>query len=81
MARGKGVKIINVPLAKVARREDYVVALVVFPEDAGLTVYSGKRHMRLSVEDLNDYIGERALRGPKLPRGFRQVNAMEQSET
>ena len=77
MAKGKGIKIINIPTAKAAKREEFVVAAVVFPEDQGLVVTAGERKRKLSVEDLNHYIGERALRGSKLPKGYQQVNAME----
>jgi len=77
MGKGKGIKVINIPAKKAASREEYVVAMVVFPEDKGLIVHSGKRDLKLSVEDLNHYIGERALRGLKLPRGFQQVQGME----
>jgi len=77
MGKGKGIKIINIPSKKAASREEVVVAMVVFSEDKGLIVHSGKRHLKLSVEELNHYIGERALRGLKLPRGFQQVQGME----
>ena len=77
MAKGKGVKIINIPGAKAAKREEFVVANVVFPEDKGLVVHAGSRLRRLSVDDLDEYIGERALRGKKLPKGYQQVAAME----
>ena len=79
MAKGKGIKIINIPSKKAARREEYVVATVVFPEEKGLVVHSGKRRLNLSVEDLNHYIGERALRGLKLSRGFQHVQSLEQA--
>jgi len=77
MGKGKGVKIINIPGAKVAKREEYVVANVVFPEDKGLVVSAGNRIRRLTVDELDDYIGERALRGKKLPKGYQQVEGME----
>ena len=77
MAKGKGVKIINIPGAKVAKREEFVIANVVFPEDKGLVIHAGSRLRRLSVDDLDEYIGERALRGKKLPKGYQQVTAME----
>jgi len=77
MAKGKGVKIINIPGAKLLKREEFVVANVVYPEDKGLVVHAGSKYRRLTVEDLNEYIGERALRGSKLPRGYQQVTGME----
>ncbi|MFQ5937507.1 MAG: DNA topoisomerase IV subunit A [Acidiferrobacterales bacterium] len=77
MPKGKGIKIINIPSKKVVTREEYVVATVVYPEDKGLIIHAGKRHLKLSVDELERYIGERALRGLKLPRGFQQVHAVE----
>lgn len=80
MAKGKGLKIINIPVAKLTKREEYVVATVTFAEDKGLVVHAGKRRLNLSVENLEHYVGERALRGRKLPRGFQQVQALEQAQ-
>jgi topoisomerase-4 subunit A len=80
MGRGKGIKIINIPTKKAASREEFVVAMCVFPEDRGLTVFAGQKKRNLSVEDLNEYIGERALRGLKLPRGYQKVDKMEVTE-
>jgi topoisomerase-4 subunit A len=80
MARGKGIKIINIPSKKAQAREEYVVATSVFSEDKGLTVYAGQKKRNLTVDDLDDYIGERGLRGHKLPRGYQAVDAMEVTE-
>ncbi len=77
MGKGKGNKIINIPSAKAAKREEFVVAMAVFPEEAGLKVYTGKGELTLSVADLNRYIGERALRGARLPKGYQEVSGME----
>jgi topoisomerase-4 subunit A len=80
MGKGKGVKIINIPSAKLSKREEYVVATVVFGEDKGLVLQTSKRPLKLSVEDLNHYVGERALRGALLPKGYRQVEGVEVAE-
>ncbi len=77
MAKGKGIKIINIPSAKLVKREEYVVATAVFAEDKGVVVRTSKRPLELSVKDLNHYIGERAFRGALLPKGYRQVEGME----
>ncbi len=77
MARGKGIKIINIPSKKVLAREEYVIAVCVFAEDKGLTVYAGQKKRNLTVDELDDYIGERGLRGTKLPKGYQKVEAME----
>jgi topoisomerase IV subunit A len=80
MARGKGIKIINIPTAKAAKRDEYIVSVASFTEDQGLVVYAGERKRKLSVDDLNHYIGDRALRGLKLPKGFQKVDLMEVDE-
>ena len=80
MAKGKGVKIINIPSAKLSKREEYVVATIVFGEDKGLILQTSKRPLKLSVEDLNHYVGERALRGALLPKGYRQVESVDIAE-
>ena len=80
MSKGKGVKIINIPSAKFSKREEYVVATMVFGEDKGLVLQTSKRPLKLSVEDLNHYVGERALRGTLLPKGYRQVESADVAE-
>ena len=76
MAKGKGNKIIGIPPARVASREEFVVGMVVVPEGGSLTVFSGKRHLTLKSKDLEHYRGERGRRGAKLPRGFQRVDAL-----
>ncbi len=77
LARGKGNKIINIPSAKVASREEFVVALQVLDAGASLTIHAGKRHLTLKPSDLEHYRGERGRRGNKLPRGFQRVDRLE----
>lgn len=77
LARGKGNKIINIPSAKVASREEFVVALQVLDAGASLTIHAGKRHLTLKPSDLAHYSGERGRRGNKLPRGFQRVDRLE----
>lgn len=75
--RGKGNKLINIPSAKSAQREEYLIDLqVLSPEDA-LTIYAGKRHFTLKGADLDHYLGERARRGNRLPRGLQNVTSLE----
>ena len=76
MAKGKGNKIIGIPPAKVATREEFVVGMAVVPMGGSLTIYSGKRHLTLKAKDLEHYAGERGRRGAKLPRGFQRVDAL-----
>lgn len=77
LPRGKGNKIIGIPAARAKAREEYVAALAVIPEDAGLAIRSGKRRFTLKPADLERYHGERGRRGRLLPRGFQRVEALE----
>ncbi|MBX2857362.1 MAG: DNA topoisomerase IV subunit A [Cellvibrionaceae bacterium] len=77
MSRGKGNKIISVPSARVAEREEFVVGVAVVSTRQTIKVLSGKRHLNLKAKDLEHYLGERGRRGNKLPRGFQKVEAIE----
>ena len=80
LAKGKGIKIIGIPSAKVASREEYVAGIVCVPEGKGVTITAGKRTMTLKAADLEHYRGERGRRGLKLPRGLQKVDAIELAE-
>lgn len=77
MGKGKGVKMINIPAKRFRAGEESVFAVVAFREDEKLVIHAGKRYLRLRPVDLNHYVGERGLRGRKLPRGFQQVRGVE----
>ena len=77
LARGKGVKIIQIPPAKFRDREEFVVDIEVVPPKASLTVHSGKRHLTLKPSDLAHYALGRGRKGPMLPRGFQRVERLE----
>lgn len=74
LGKGKGNKMIDIPSAKSAGREEFVRDLVVMDGDDSLTIYAGKRHLKLKPSDLEHYLGERGRRGNKLPRGFQKVD-------
>jgi len=74
LARGKGNKLINVPNAAFKTGEETMIAAVVFSDDQELVVHAGQRHLSMKRKDLENYIGERARRGRKLPRGFQKVD-------
>ncbi len=79
LAKGKGNKLINVPTAAFKAGEEQMIAAVVLSEDQELVVRAGQRHLRLKHKDLDNYMGERARRGRKLPRGFQKVDALSVS--
>jgi topoisomerase-4 subunit A len=77
LSRGKGIKIIQVPPAKLKTREEYVAAVCVVAEGEPLTVHAGRRHVTLKPADLEHYQIGRGRRGRKLPRGLQRVDRME----
>ncbi len=74
LSKGKGNKMIDIPAAKSAGREEFVRDLIVLAADDVLTIHAGKRHLALKGTDLEHYQGERGRRGNKLPRGFQKVD-------
>ncbi len=75
LAKGKGVKLINIPAKLLKERDELVQGIAVLTEETKeLFVHSGKRYLRLKGADLDHYRGERSLRGKRLPRGFQQVS-------
>ena len=79
LSRGKGNKLIGIPLAKVASREEYVIDMQVLSAEDSLTVHAGKRHFTLKGADLVHYKGERGRRGNHLPRGLQNVTHLHVS--
>lgn len=77
LAKGKGNKMISIPSARVASREEYVSALALVGPSDQLLIHSGKRHLKLRFQDLEHYLGERGRRGHKLPRGLQRVDRIE----
>ncbi len=80
LAKGKGIKIIHIPTAKLKAREEYVVGVSVLSPNDSLTILAGKRHLNLKPADLEHFKVGRGKRGLKLPRGFQRVDRMEAKE-
>ncbi len=76
MTKGKGNKLVNIP-PKARKDGEVLVAVAAVPEGGTLRVHAGQRYKRLTWDDLDDYWGERAQRGRKLPQGFRNVDRLE----
>jgi topoisomerase-4 subunit A len=74
LGRGKGVQTIK--LHKTELFPEKVVGTAVVPRDGTLVVHAGKRYTNLKGDDLSSYVGKRAQRGLKLPRGFQSVGAI-----
>jgi topoisomerase-4 subunit A len=76
LAKGKGNKLINIPGPKYKSGAETMVAATVVPEDGSLQVQTGTRMMTIKWKDLDDYYGDRALRGSMLPKGWRKVERL-----
>jgi topoisomerase-4 subunit A len=76
LARGKGNRLLNIPTAMFKSGEETVVAVQVMNPTDELLVLAGQRHLRMKARDLENYVGERARRGRKLPRGFQKVDSL-----
>ena len=74
LGRGKGVQTIKIHRTPIAPEK--VVSTAIVPQDGTLVVYAGKRYTNLKGADLETYVGKRAQRGLKLPRGFQNVSAI-----
>lgn len=77
LAKGKGNKIMNIPSAKSSSREEFLVSVALLSGKDQLLIHAGKRHLTLSMKDLEHYRGERGRRGLKLPKGLQKVDKAE----
>ena len=76
LAKGKGVKLINIPSKLLKARDEFVLGATTFKKGQHVLVHAGKRYLRLKGQDLDHYMGERGKRGRKLPKGFQAVKAI-----
>ena len=76
LAKGKGLKIINIPSRKYKEGEEFLAAIAVVPEDGCLQVHTDSRMMTIKWDDLDNYYGDRAMRGRFLPKGWRKVSRL-----
>ncbi|MFT4926581.1 MAG: topoisomerase-4 subunit A [Phenylobacterium sp.] len=74
LTKGKGNKIISIPSARAATRDEFIHILAAVPADTPVTLIAGKRKLTLKPDDLAHYAGERGRRGSKLPRGLQRVD-------
>ena len=79
LSRGKGNKLINIPGPAFKAGEEAMLAVAVLGEGDELVIHAGQRHLTMKRKDYENYIGERARRGSKLPRGFQKVDRLSVS--
>ncbi len=73
LPRGKGLKIMQIPPAKLKTRDEYVVAITAMGKADKLIVYAGQRQLTIKPSAQTGYVGARGQRGNMLPRGYRNV--------
>lgn len=77
LTKGKGNKLINIPSAKVSAREEFVKDIAVLNNKQNLLIVGDGKPFILKPADWKNFIGGRAQRGSKLPRGCRQVGKLK----
>ena len=77
LARGKGNKLIGIPSARAAAREEFVTGLCVVTEGGTLQVTSGGHYRNFKWSELEHFRGERGRRGSKLPKGYQRVTRLQ----
>ena len=77
LPKGKGIKVINIPSKKAQAREEVMSAFVCFGSEDAVRLFSGEKQKVLTSKELDAYVGERGLRGLKLPKGYRTVERIE----
>ncbi len=78
LSKGKGNKIINVPPKKLKAQEEVVGAIHCVTEQDKITLHVGKKFKTMNYRELQEYMIERGKRGSKLPRGWQNVDWVEQ---
>ncbi len=76
LAKGKGNKMVSIPGPKVAAREEFVVDIAVMNAQQNLLIQGDGKPFTMKPADWKHYVGERARRGNKLPRGCRNVKKL-----
>lgn len=77
LARGKGNKLIGIPSARAAAREEFLAGLCVVTEGDTLQVTSGGHYRNFKWSELEHFRGERGRRGSKLPKGYQRVTRLQ----
>ena len=76
MPKGKGIKIINIPSAKLKSGEESATAITVINESDNLFIRSKDATKVMKAEDMESFEGERGQRGKKLPPRLRNVDIL-----
>jgi topoisomerase-4 subunit A len=75
--RGKGVKLLNIPVARLKSSEEKIVSMILIPRNSTLLIHAGKRYKNLKGKELLSFSGKLGQRGKLLPQGYRNVTLLE----
>jgi topoisomerase-4 subunit A len=74
LARGKGNKLIGIPAGALKEESERVLGVAVPQGQDVLVIHAGKRFKAMGPDEWGEYVGERARRGRRLPRGYQNVD-------
>jgi len=77
LSKGKGNKIINIPKKRLKDGSETLAYLELAMPGETVRIHSGRQYLNLRPADLEHFMGNRALRGSRLPRGYRNVDSVE----
>ncbi|PIJ45515.1 DNA topoisomerase IV subunit A [Tatumella sp. OPLPL6] len=77
LSKGKGNKIISIPSADFAAGKDKLLWLLLLNEQSSVTLYVGKRKLKLRSEELQKFKAERGRKGTLLPRGLQRIDRVD----
>ncbi len=80
LTKGKGNKLMNIIAGKVATREEFVKDVALLLPNQSLQIIGQGKPFVLKPADWRNFIGSRAQRGSKLPRGCRTVAGLKASD-
>ena len=80
LAKGKGNKLINIPPKRLKAGEESMVGMTVIGPKQEILIWAGQRYLRMGLKEIEHFLGDRAHRGRKLPRGFQRVTHIERAE-
>jgi len=77
LTKGKGNKMISIPGSKIKTREEFVKDIAVVNTTQLILIIGDGKPFTLKPNDWKNFIGVRAHRGHKLPRGCRSVDKLK----
>ena len=57
LAKGKGNKIIQIPPARLKKREEYVKLMALIPEGAAIKIHAGRQSVRFTPGNISAFVG------------------------